>query len=137
MRVALVVDDDGQVRRAVRRLLEAHGWVVVDVADVAAARKVLVQGVVVDAIVADWNMPGDRNDRRPPGRQVLALAAAGQPPAYRSIPVLLLTGRTDLSDEDVTGFSWVVPKLDASTVPILLRDLPSLSEPEGGNGAVH
>lgn len=54
---ALVVDDDAQVKRTIRRLLEREGMAVATAESVEDARRVL-EGGPVDLIVCDVQMPG-------------------------------------------------------------------------------
>lgn len=133
-RVVLIVDDLPDIRHPLRRMLRAHGWHVVEAEDVAGALERMGGGVAFDAIVTDWKMPGLEDDDSPPGRQVLALGNAGQPPGFRPIPVVLLTGRSDLAGEDRRGFARVVEKLDIATLPEVLEAVCSPRK-NGGPGA--
>jgi CheY-like chemotaxis protein len=58
MQTILVVDDDHDIRRILRRLLEQAGHRVVEAESAAAAMKAIVTDPVPDAIVSDVLMPG-------------------------------------------------------------------------------
>ena len=52
----LVVDDSRVVRKVARRILEAHGYVVVEAADGQEALNSCRAGLP-DCVLLDWNMP--------------------------------------------------------------------------------
>jgi PAS domain S-box-containing protein len=81
----LLVDDDEQVRRATRMMLEARGHVVTDVAGGYAALKLAEAGTEWEVAVLDMNMPGLN------GTETLALLRAQQP----DLPIILATGYAD------------------------------------------
>lgn len=59
-RNALVVDDEGPIRRVVRRYLERCGWMVDEAEDGAAAAQLLLGGGAVreyDLVICDVNLP--------------------------------------------------------------------------------
>jgi CheY-like chemotaxis protein len=65
----LLVDDDAEARDAVRRVLEHHGYTVVEAADGAAALGILERShVPVDLLLTDVQMPGVPGDEL--GRRV-------------------------------------------------------------------
>jgi CheY-like chemotaxis protein len=79
------VDDDEQVRRATRMMLEARGHTVTDVAGGHAALKLAQAGTEWEVAVLDMNMP-DLN-----GTATLTRLRALQP----DLPVILATGYAD------------------------------------------
>jgi two-component system, OmpR family, response regulator MprA len=83
----LVVDDDAGLRRALRRVLVAHGFDV-EVAEDGATAIDRVRSGGVDLVVLDVMMPG------PDGIEVCErLRTAGDP-----LPVLMLTARDAVRD---------------------------------------
>jgi two-component system chemotaxis response regulator CheY len=56
LRTCLVVDDSRVVRRVARRILEAHGFKVVEAADGAEALDSCRRSMP-EAVLLDWNMP--------------------------------------------------------------------------------
>lgn len=60
MKPVLIVDDDAAVRYLLGRALQAWGFVVMDVSDVAHARPLIEQCAIV---LLDLNMPGMDGDR--------------------------------------------------------------------------
>jgi two-component system response regulator MprA len=86
----LVVDDDAGLRRALRRVLVAHGFDV-EVAEDGTAAIARVRNGGVDLVVLDVMMPG------PDGIEVCErLRTAGEP-----LPVLMLTARDAVRDRVV------------------------------------
>ena len=81
----LIIDDDDEVRTAVRRSLHMPGCTVHEACDGPEGLKLLAD-VEVDAVVSDFNMPG------PNGLEVLAEVRELQPAALR----VLLTGNADV-----------------------------------------
>ncbi len=55
-RTCLVVDDSRVVRKVARRMLEQHGFAVVEAEDGARALDA-VRAHMPDAVLLDWNMP--------------------------------------------------------------------------------
>ncbi len=55
-RTCLVVDDSRVVRKVARRMLEQHGFAVVEAEDGAKALDA-VRAQMPDAVLLDWNMP--------------------------------------------------------------------------------
>jgi len=84
----LVIDDEPDVRQALRLMLEAAGWVASGAADLAEARQLLARegaGSGIDAIVVDFRLQHDET-----GIQVVrALRSDGC-----VAPALVLTGDT-------------------------------------------
>lgn len=58
-RTALVIDDEGPIRRVVRRFLERSGWRVEEAEDGAAATRLLLasDGRAYDLVICDVNLP--------------------------------------------------------------------------------
>jgi putative two-component system response regulator len=85
MATILIVDDEPQVREAVRRSLERRGHRVAEAANVASARH-LVADVAVDLVLADINMPGESGIElvrhiaaNSPGTAVIMMTAIDDP----------------------------------------------------------
>ncbi len=83
--VLLVEDQDG-VRAVTAEHLRESGYTVLDVADGAAALRLLRPGARVDLLVTDVGLPGGMN-----GRQVADAARERRP----GLPVLFITGYAD------------------------------------------
>ena len=81
--ILLIIDDDRELQRAYRRVLEANGYVVVQAYDalggLAAAREQRVALIVLDVGLPDMD-----------GREVLALLKADQLTAR--VPVVICSG---------------------------------------------
>jgi CheY-like chemotaxis protein len=82
----LLVDDEPDIRRVLRRLLERKGWNVVEAGAVAEGLEVVGRGGV-DAVICDIMMPGgsgidfyDEAVKRDPGMasRIVFLTAAAQ-----------------------------------------------------------
>jgi putative two-component system response regulator len=80
----LLVDDEAQVRRALRRILMRAGYSVAEAGDVAQAREIL-RAEPPELIFCDVNMPGES------GLELVRSAAA----EYPDIVVIMLTGVDD------------------------------------------
>jgi DNA-binding response OmpR family regulator len=88
----LLVDDDVDLQRAIKRFAEAAGYAVIQAFDGTDAM-VLARVEVPDIIVLDVNMPGCD------GRDVLAQLKRDV--MTRSIPVVLWSSRAEQSDRHV------------------------------------
>lgn len=97
----LLVDDDADVRRSTRHLLEGMGHRVVDVADADAALAVVGGGERVDMVLSDVRMPGTT------GPDLLRRVRSVAP----ELPAVFVTGYAD----DLTGAD------DLRDVPVLVK----------------
>ena len=112
----LVVDDEPDMRRALRRLLERKGWQVVEAGEVASALEVVGRGGV-DAVICDIMMPGGsgidfydemvKRDKEMARRIVFLTAAAEEPEVIRKVeargtPLLNKLYELDLAIDAVT-----------------------------------
>jgi signal transduction histidine kinase len=94
----LVCDDDGDVRQFVGEMLRAHGCTVHEAEDAAAALRLLDGALRIDAMVADYAMPGLFGDalveearrRRPGIKAVIISGYAETLPADRLAGVHVL-----------------------------------------------
>ncbi len=84
-RTILLVDDDALVRVGVKAMLEGLGWRVHAVAAGTDALDALRRGMMVDAVITDYAMPGMNGDE-------LAREAVRLRPA---LPVVVVTGYAD------------------------------------------
>jgi len=82
----LLVEDQDSVRAVVAEHLREFGYTVLDVADGAAALRLLRLGARADVLVTDVGLPGGLN-----GRQVADAARERRP----GLPVLFITGYAD------------------------------------------
>lgn len=116
----LVVDDEPMVRSLLTKLLSRRGHDVTSVPSGPAALELLdEQHAAVDIIFTDHGMP-DMN-----GRQLAELIRA----KYPAIPIVLLTGDTEVGDPDeivdvVLGKPFKLDQLDAA-IRDLLDETPS------------
>jgi CheY-like chemotaxis protein len=100
----LLVDDDDDVRRSTRHLLEGMGHDVVDVRGASGALATVEGGDTVDLVLCDVRMPGMG------GAELVRRLRAARP----GVPVLFVTGYAD----------------DLASAPDL-RDVPVLVKPYG------
>lgn len=104
----LVVDDEPSIRFLCRVNLELDGHEVLEADSLEMVRGMLAAGDV-DVVVLDVHLHGERSDA------LVAECHARRPP----IPVLLVTGSADATDEGLTDADAVLPK------PFELHDLLS------------
>jgi two-component system, cell cycle sensor histidine kinase and response regulator CckA len=112
----LLVDDEPDLRRALRRLLARKGWDVVEAGSVAEGLEVVGRGGV-DAVICDIMMPGgsgidfyDEAIKRDPGmaRRIVFLTGAAEEPEVlqkveaRGTPLLNKLYELDLAIDAVT-----------------------------------
>ena len=79
----LIVEDDKEVRDALKMLLDRHGFSTLAARDGAQALAIACDVACVDLIIADFNLPG------PNGLEVIARIEEG---SARKIPAIFLTG---------------------------------------------
>lgn len=119
----LLVDDDELVRESVLIMLEAMGHRIVPVPGGQEALARLAQGVPVDLVVLDMNMPGLSGAETLTG--ILALRPA--------LPVLIATG---YSDEDVAALAEAHPNVLSLRKPFSPAEVDDriarLTSPLGG-----
>lgn len=133
----LLVDDEDLVRSTVRRYLVEEGFRVTDVPDGAQMRRV-VEAEPVDLVLLDLRLPDEDG-----------LSLARYLREHWDIPIIMLTGRSDLIDR-VAGLEAGAD--DYISKPFHLRELlarirtvlrrahvpangPATAEAAGGNGA--
>lgn len=85
----LVVDDEKNIRRALRMVLEGGGLQVEDCADAETALTLLQQREI-DLVILDVKLPGMDG--------IEALAAIREMPETRHTPVLMISGHASVSD---------------------------------------
>jgi two-component system KDP operon response regulator KdpE len=116
----LVVEDEAPIRHLLRRVLESHGYAVVEAADAATGIAQCAEGNP-DLVILDLGLP-DRD-----GRELIADVRI-----WSRVPILVVSGRTAASEKvaalDLGGSDYVVkpfsmPELLAR-VRALLRDRP-------------
>lgn len=83
-RTALVADDDAGSRRLLVRLLERHGWQVLEASDGQAALE-CSEKVPLDLVLMDLRMPGPVDGLR-------AAFLMRQNPACREVPIIAISG---------------------------------------------
>jgi two-component system KDP operon response regulator KdpE len=114
------VEDEAPIRQLLRRVLESHGYAVVEAADAATGIAQCAEGNP-DLVILDLGLP-DRD-----GRELIADVRI-----WSRVPILVVSGRTAASEKvaalDLGGSDYVVkpfsmPELLAR-VRALLRDRP-------------
>lgn len=95
----LVVDDEPSIRLLCRVNLELDGHEVLEADSLATARAAL-EHEDIDVILLDVHLHGERSDA------LIAECHAQRPP----IPVLLVTGSADVTQDGLTDADAVLPK---------------------------
>jgi CheY-like chemotaxis protein len=90
-RPILVVDDDADIRDALKDTLEEQGYAVVEASDGAAALSYLRAHAPPGLILLDWNMA--------PMNAPTFMDAMGNEPNCAQVPVVLLTADTRAQDK--------------------------------------
>src|SRR5690349_6571537 len=85
----LVVDDEKNIRRTLRMVLEGEGWIVRDVETAEQAIAVL-DDELVDLIVSDIRLPGISG--------VELLQRVRSRPALASMPIVIISGHATVSE---------------------------------------
>lgn len=101
----LIIDDDRSVRRALRLVLESHGFDCKEADDGLKGLALLDRGLSVDVILSDYHMPGLDGVNF---LKALAYRANGQ-----KVPVILLSGNLTKKIEGIakqTGAFDVITK---------------------------
>ena len=113
----LLVDDDGEVRSLMARILREGGYHVVEANDAAAALEVIALGTQVELLVTDVVMPG-----------LSGFDLASHVTSARNVPVLFLSTFA-LTGNDIPG-----PALQKPFTPLVLLDtvrgLLAFTDPE-------
>ena len=86
---ALIVDDTRAIRGIIGKMLREIGFEIVEAAHGIEAMQRLKETGSVDVMLVDWNMP-EMN-----GYDFLRNVRAD--PAYRSIPLMMVTSETEMS----------------------------------------
>ncbi len=107
--MALVVEDQAEVRSQIAGALEEIGYAVLEAADGVAGLKALESAGALDLLVSDIGLPGLS------GRQLAEIARAARP----ALPILLITGYAGASLENLK----IVPGMDVLRKPFTLDEL--------------
>ena len=122
MKMILIVDDEEDFHRILRRVLEPEGYKVVSSLSAEEAMR-LLEAVVPDLAILDWNLPGMKG---------LELAKAlKQNPRFKKIPLIIYTVReseTDQVDAYSHGIQFFLTKPAQSAV--LIAKVNQLLPPE-------
>jgi two-component system chemotaxis response regulator CheY len=86
---ALIVDDSRAIRGIIGKMLREFGFEIVEAAHGIEAMQRLKETGMVDIMLVDWNMP-EMN-----GYDFLCRVRAE--PAYRDIPLMMVTSETEMS----------------------------------------
>lgn len=113
----MVVDDNDDVRRLLRKVLEAAGHDVIDATGGREALK-LLQDVEPDLILMDVRLPGGMDGME-------ATASLKEDPRLKRVPVVALTASVTASDRQqaiASGCSGFISKpVDVTAIPELVR----------------
>jgi cyclic di-GMP phosphodiesterase len=111
----LIVDDDGQIRAVLARMLQSHHYVCDLAEDAAHARELLGQ-LRPDLVLSDVRMPGES------GLDLLRHIRD----RYPRLPVVMISGVGEVdvafSALDVGAYGWVTKPFDASQVLIAVSN---------------
>ena len=94
MRTVLVVEDEPDFARVVKRILEPAGFRVELAGSAEEAWDKLQKGGAVDILLVDWNLPGKSG--------VELCRMAREDARFSTLPLVLLTVR-NLPEEQITG----------------------------------
>jgi DNA-binding response OmpR family regulator len=128
----LVVDDDPQMRRMLRRYLEAEGFAVMEAEDQASVEAALSSGL--DLITLDLNL--GRTDGLTIARTIRQAS---------QIPIIMITGKSDMVDmvvglevgaDDYIGKPFHLREVLARIRSVLRRTQASTGEPDAGEPSV-
>jgi len=97
----LIVEDDDTLRGCIREILEDEGYEILDAADGRQALD-LATSLDLDLIISDIEMPGLSG-----GDLLIVLQNL---PSARDIPVIAITGLSDLRRATDTGFMAILRK---------------------------
>lgn len=97
----LLVDDEPSIVDAGTLMLEAEGYVVASASDSKRAMRLLAKGFVPDLLICDYRLPG-----------MNGIELVGRVRSYltHSLPVLIMTGDTTLSEaqvKDLAHSEWL------------------------------
>ena len=107
----LIVDDSASLRQVVRMALQGAGYTVLDAGDGQAALE-LLDGRQIGMVVCDVNMPRMNG--------IEFVRAAKKLPAYRFLPILMLTTETQESKKEegkaAGAKAWMVKPFSPSSL---------------------
>jgi DNA-binding NtrC family response regulator len=121
----LIVDDERNIRRTLRMVLEGEGHEVLEASSAAEAEAALAGGAPIDAVLLDVQL-GDGSGlelleqlRRPAGE--------GEPPAaLAELPVLMISGHATIDDAVAAtrlgAFDFLEKPLDRNRVVVCVRN---------------
>ena len=112
-RSVLVVDDEDLVRATTAAMLTDAGYVVVEAASAAQALSLLKGDLKIDALVTDYAMPGVT------GAQLARMVRV----ARADLPVLMITGFANLSDQEAGGYPRLAKPFRQVDIVAVLGDL--------------
>lgn len=90
--IVLVVDDDASIQRALTRVLQMHSFAPLQATSIAEAVQTAEQHPL-DAVILDLGLRGAESG-------IDFLAWMRQQPQYQTTPILILTGRSELGEDD-------------------------------------
>ncbi len=123
--IVLIVDDEKNIRRTLRMVLESEGHAVLDAASVPEAEKQLHSGARIDVILLDVKL-GDGNGiellERIKGRAMDGHSTGFDP----DIPVIMISGHASIDDAVLStrigAFDFLEKPLDRTHVVITVRN---------------
>ncbi|MHB0914782.1 MAG: response regulator [Thermoleophilia bacterium] len=115
----MVVDDNDDVRRLLRKVLEAAGHQVLEAGDGDAAIK-LVEDIVPDLILMDVRLPGEMDG-------IATTSCLKDDPRLKRVPIVALTASVTERDRQqalAAGCSGFIGKpVDVTTLPDLIEKI--------------
>jgi len=90
MKMILIVDDEEDFHRVLRRVLEPQGYKIVSSLSAEEAMR-LLEAVTPDLAILDWNLPGKT------GLELAKILK--QDPKFRKIPLIMYTIRESEKDQ--------------------------------------
>jgi len=114
MKRILIADDDAHLRLLVRTTLEGPDCEVLEASNGRAARE-LASKEIPDLLILDWMMPNETG--------VDVLRAVREDPETSSLPVIMLTGKTEKSDRNTAILLGIRGYLAKPFSPVELIEL--------------
>jgi two-component system nitrogen regulation response regulator NtrX len=134
----LIVDDEKNIRRTLRMVLESEDYDIEEAADVAQAEALLAQGPAMDLVMLDVKLGQEngldllRTIKARGGSDVLALAASGGEPGPApaltdpDVPVVMISGHASIEDAvqatRLGAFDFLEKPLDRNRVVVTARN---------------
>ncbi len=120
----LIVDDENNIRRTLRLVLESEGYEVRDASNLGAARAILKEDLGWDAVLLDVKLTD--------GSGIDLLQEIKSNPSSRNIQVVMISGHASISDAvratQLTAFDFLEKPLGRDKVLITVRNASDRSQ---------